>query len=134
MSRHSNPKSSYGRLLGLLAALLAAALAGCADQAPPLDASALAATDVAAPPAAEVTPAPTIDEDFLSRAAIYEVNVRQFSEAGTLAEVTRQVPRLKALGVDILWLMPIQPIGEAKRKGALGSYYAIQDYTAVHPD
>ncbi len=136
MFRHSKPLSTSTVLLSRLAALLAAALAvaGCADQEPPTDAPAEVATEVAAPAAAPASPSPTIDDDFISRAAIYEVNVRQFSEAGTLAEVTRQVPRLKALGVDILWLMPIQPIGEAKRKGALGSYYAIQDYTAVHPD
>jgi glycosidase len=73
-------------------------------------------------------------ENFYSQASIYEVNVRQFSEAGTLEAVTEQLPRLKAMGVDIIWLMPIQPISEVKRKGELGSYYSIADYTAVHPD
>ena len=124
---------SVSRLAWLLAASLA--IPGCADQAPPAEAPiAQAAAEPSPPESAPVPPSPTIDDEFLSRAAIYEVNVRQFSEAGTLAEVTRQLPRLKALGVDILWLMPIQPIGEAKRKGALGSYYSIRDYTAVHPD
>jgi glycosidase len=68
------------------------------------------------------------------QAVIYEVNVRQFSREGTLAAVEAQLPRLKALGVDILWLMPVQPIGVKNRKGPLGSYYAIRDYTAVNPE
>src|SRR5439155_19818930 len=45
-----------------------------------------------------------------------------------------QLPRLKALGVDIIWLMPVQPIGRKNRKGALGSYYSIADYTAINPE
>ena len=66
--------------------------------------------------------------------AIYEVNIRQYSEAGTFAEFEKHLPRLKELGVGILWLMPIQPIGELNRKGALGSYYSIKDYLAVNPE
>ncbi|GAB3113030.1 alpha-amylase [Aestuariicella hydrocarbonica] len=81
-----------------------------------------------------VTASTRTSEAFLKKSAIYEINVRQFSEAGTLQAVTEQLPRLQALGVDILWLMPIQPISEVKRKGSLGSYYAIEDYTAVNPD
>ena len=65
---------------------------------------------------------------------IYEVNVRQFTPEGTLAALRRQLPRLDSLGVDILWLMPVQPIGRKNRKGTLGSYYAIADYTAVNPE
>ncbi|MBV8035770.1 alpha-amylase family glycosyl hydrolase [Roseateles sp.] len=68
------------------------------------------------------------------QAVIYQVNVRQFSAEGTLRAVQAQLPRLKALGVDILWLMPIQPIGRLNRKGGLGSYYSIRDYTAVNPE
>jgi glycosidase len=67
-------------------------------------------------------------------AVIYEVNVRQFSPEGTFKEVTKALPRLKKLGVDILWLMPIHPIGEEGRKGSLGSYYAVKDYDAVNPE
>ncbi len=78
--------------------------------------------------------APLEGGEFYRGASIYEVNVRQYSEEGSLAAVTRDIPRLKALGVDILWLMPIQPIGEKKRKGELGSYYSIADYTAVNPE
>jgi glycosidase len=68
------------------------------------------------------------------QAVIYQVNVRQYSLAGTLAAVQADLPRLKALGVDILWLMPWQPIGRLNRKGTLGSYYSISDYTAVNPE
>lgn len=68
------------------------------------------------------------------RAVLYQINVRQYSAAGTLAAVQADLPRLKALGVDILWLMPIQPIGVLHRKGSLGSYYSIRDYTAVNPE
>ena len=65
---------------------------------------------------------------------IYEVNTRQFSPEGTFAGVEAQLPRLKDLGVDILWFMPIYEIGEVERKGSLGSYYAISDYTKVNPE
>ena len=68
------------------------------------------------------------------RQVIYEVNVRQFSQAGTLAAVTAELPRLRELGVDIVWLMPIFPIGEERRKGGLGSPYSVRDYRAVHPE
>ncbi|MEO6276336.1 MAG: alpha-amylase family glycosyl hydrolase [Roseateles sp.] len=68
------------------------------------------------------------------QAVIYQVNVRQYSAEGTLAAVQADLPRLKELGVDILWLMPVQPIGKLNRKGTLGSYYSISDYTAVNPE
>ncbi len=64
-------------------------------------------------------------------AAIYEVNIRQFSEEGTFKAFEAKIPELKELGVDILWLMPIHPIGQKNRKGTLGSYYAVQDYRGV---
>jgi glycosidase len=67
-------------------------------------------------------------------ATIYEVNLRQYSQAGTINALTDDLPRLKKLGVDILWLMPIHPIGQHNRKGSLGSYYAVQDYAAVGRD
>jgi glycosidase len=66
--------------------------------------------------------------------SIYEVNVRQFTPQGTLAAFASQLPRLARLGVGILWFMPIQPIGVLNRKGGLGSYYSISDYTAVNPE
>lgn len=67
-------------------------------------------------------------------ATIYEVNVRQFSPEGTFEAFSEDIPRLKDMGVDILWLMPIHPIGEENRKGTLGSYYSIVDYTEVNPE
>ena len=67
-------------------------------------------------------------------AVLYEINLRQFTPEGTLASAEKQLPRLKALGVDILWLMPIHPIGAKNRKGSLGSPYSVRDYLAVNPD
>jgi len=67
-------------------------------------------------------------------AAIYQVNTRQFTPEGTLAAARAQLPRLAALGVRIVWLMPVQPIGEKNRKGPLGSPYSVRDYTAVNPE
>jgi len=72
--------------------------------------------------------------DWVRRGTIYEINVRQFSAEGKFTAVTAQLPRLEALGVDILWLMPIHPIGELHRKGPLGSYYAAKDYLGVNPE
>ncbi len=72
--------------------------------------------------------------DWAQNATIYEVNVRQFSNQGTFSEVTRQLPRLREMGVEIIWLMPIHPIGVKNRKGSLGSYYAVQDYKAVNSE
>lgn len=65
---------------------------------------------------------------------IYEVNVRQYSPEGTFAAVTADLDRIERLGVDILWLMPIHPVGEKNRKGGLGSYYAVQDYKGINPE
>jgi glycosidase len=67
-------------------------------------------------------------------AVIYEVNLRQYSDEGTLKAFDMQLPRLKALGVDVLWFMPIHPISEKNRKGTLGSYYAVRNYTDVNPE
>ncbi len=72
--------------------------------------------------------------DWSKDAVIYEVNIRQFSPEGTLAAVEKQLPRLRDLGVDILWLMPVHPIGVENRKGSMGSYYAVMDYKAVNPE
>lgn len=67
-------------------------------------------------------------------AVIYEVNLRQFTPEGTIAAFEKHLPRLKELGVEILWFMPIHPISEKNRKGSLGSYYAVQDYKKVNPE
>ena len=80
-------------------------------------------------------PGPTLPSpEWAKNATIYEVNVRQFSAKGDLAGVETQLPRLKELGVDIVWLMPIYPIGVEKRKGTLGSPYSVADFKAVNPD
>lgn len=65
---------------------------------------------------------------------IYEVNLRQFTKEGTFKAFVEHLPRLKDLGVGILWFMPIQPIGEKNRKGTLGSYYSISNYKEVNPE
>ena len=67
-------------------------------------------------------------------ATIYEANVRQYTEQGTFKAFQEHLPRLKKLGVDILWLMPINPIGEKNRKGTLGSYYSVKDYKEINPE
>lgn len=65
---------------------------------------------------------------------IYEVNVRQYTPEGTFSAFAKQLPRLKDLGVDMLWFMPIHPIGEKNRKEPLGSYYSVKDYKGVNPE
>jgi glycosidase len=86
----------------------------------------------------EKKPAPpesfVIHPDWTRNANIYEVNIRQYTPEGTFKAFQEHLPRLKYLGVDILWLMPVHPVGEKNRKGSLGSYYAIRDYTAVNPE
>ncbi len=67
-------------------------------------------------------------------AAIYQINVRQFTVEGTFAAAEKELPRIKALGTDIVWLMPIHPIGAQNRKGVLGSPYAVRDYFGVNPE
>lgn len=66
--------------------------------------------------------------------AIYEVNVRQYTEEGTFAAFAAHLDRLQEMGVGILWFMPIHPIGEQKRIGTLGSYYSVRDYWDVNPE
>ena len=65
---------------------------------------------------------------------VYELNIRQATPEGTFAAAERYLPELKKMGVDIVWLMPIHPIGVDGRKGSLGSYYSISDYEAVNPE
>jgi glycosidase len=67
-------------------------------------------------------------------AVIYQINTRQFTPAGTFEAAEDELNRLARLGVDILWLMPIHPIGEARRKGTLGSPYSVRDYYGVNPE
>ena len=100
------------------AVLLALALAACGDTAKPVPRT----KSLAAHP------------QWARDAVIYEVNVRQFTPEGTFKALESHLARLDSLGVDILWLMPVQPIGIAGRKGILGSYYAVADYRRTNPE
>lgn len=70
---------------------------------------------------------------FAKGLTIYEVNLRQYSVSGSIQDFLKSLPRLKAMGVGILWLMPVHPVGQKNRKGSLGSYYSVRDYYAVDP-
>ena len=70
----------------------------------------------------------------LENSVVYEMNVRQYTPEGTFAAAQQELPRLAELGVDIVWLMPIYPIGVDGRKGPLGSYYAVKNYCDVNPE
>ncbi|KAA3621967.1 MAG: hypothetical protein DWQ02_26815, partial [Bacteroidetes bacterium] len=76
------------------------------------------------------TPVP----DWSEYASLYEVNVRQYTEEGTFEAFAKHLPRLRELGVDILWFMPIHPIGEKNRKEPMGSYYSVKDYKGINPE
>lgn len=79
-------------------------------------------------------PAETIDERIPENRVIYEVFVRNFSPEGNLKGVEAQIPRLKDLGVDVVWLMPIYELGDTGKWGTYSSPYAIKDYTRIDPD
>lgn len=72
--------------------------------------------------------------NFLNSNTIYEVNVRQYTPAGTFTAFMKSLPRLKKMGIKILWFMPITPISLKKRLNTLGSYYACSSYTAINPE
>ena len=101
----------------------------------PLLAAAFAASPALAGP--DYTPREVVEvhnADWTADAVLYQLNTRQFTSEGTFKAAQKQLPRLAAMGVDIIWLMPIHPIGEANRKGSLGSPYAVRDYRAVNPE
>jgi len=72
--------------------------------------------------------------EWSKNAAIYQINTRQFTPEGTFRAAAERLPRLKDLGVTIVWLMPIHEIGEKNRKGTLGSPYSVKDYYSVNPE
>ena len=114
------------KLIATIAAL--AFLAGCAQTG---EAPAASASSSPWKPQSEVS----IEHPEWSRdAVLYQINTRQFTKEGTFRAAQQELPRLKELGVDILWLMPIHPIGVENRKGTLGSPYSVQDYYAVNPE
>lgn len=65
---------------------------------------------------------------------IYEVNVRQYTPEGTFNAFAKELPRLKEMGVETIWFMPITPIAQKNKKGTLGSPYACSDYTSINPE
>jgi len=71
--------------------------------------------------------------EWTRNATIYEVNIRQHTPQGTFNAFRKDLQRLRDLGVDILWIMPIHPIGEKNRKGGEGSYYSVRDYKKINP-
>lgn len=76
---------------------------------------------------------PAPDTSWVARSALYEVFVQDFSPAGTFGGVIRGLDRIEAAGANVVWIMPIHPIGALRRKGALGSPYAARDYRAINP-
>ena len=75
-----------------------------------------------------------VHPEWSKNAVIYEVNVRQYTDSGTFRAFEKHLPRLKEMGIDILWFMPVHPIGLPNRKGELGSYYSVSDYLGVNPE
>jgi alpha-amylase len=72
--------------------------------------------------------------DWIMQGNIYEVNVRQYTPEGTFQAFEKHLERLKQMGVQTLWFMPINPISKVDRKGLMGSYYAVSDYTKINPE
>ena len=90
------------------------------------------APSLARPVAAQVAPAAMApDTSWVARGALYEVFVRDFSPAGNLQGVIAGLDRIQAAGANVVWLMPIFPVGVEGRKGTLGSPYAVRDYLAI---
>ena len=116
-------------LLPLLLPLLL--LGACQPGSTTQSETAAAAAPVAAPDSAAFT---VRHPAWARHATIYQVNVRQYTPQGTLRAAEADLPRLRRMGVGILWLMPINPIGRSHRKGTLGSAYSVRDYRAVNPD
>ncbi|MDC6352026.1 alpha-amylase family glycosyl hydrolase [Zeaxanthinibacter sp. PT1] len=71
--------------------------------------------------------------DWHKNATLYEVNLRHYTPEGTIKAFSAHLPRLKQMGVDILWFMPLHPVSKKKRKGELGSPYAAAHYTHINP-
>jgi glycosidase len=88
---------------------------------------------IALPLPAQSAPALAPDTSWVTRGALYEVFVQDFSPAGNLRGVTEGLGRIQSSGADIVWLMPVHPIGMLNRKGTLGSPYAAKDYRAINP-
>ena len=72
--------------------------------------------------------------DWINNTNVYEVNLRQYTKEGTFNAFAKELPRLKEMGVETLWFMPITPIAQKNMKGSLGSYYACSDYTSINAE
>ncbi len=112
------------------AALISLGLFSCANNNS--DSADVATTDTTAVVADLDNYVKTVPE-WSKNSTMYEINLRQYSEEGSLKKFEESLPRLKELGVDILWFMPIHPIGEKNRKGTMGSPYSVKDYKAIDP-
>ncbi|RAR74081.1 alpha-amylase family glycosyl hydrolase [Flavobacterium aciduliphilum] len=77
---------------------------------------------------------PPVSDKMMENAVIYEANIRQYSPEGTFNAFAKDIPQLKKLGVKILWIMPVHPIGVERRKEGLGSYYSVKDYRGINPE
>ena len=77
---------------------------------------------------------PAVHPEWMMQGNIYEVNVRQYTPEGTFNAFAKHLPRLKDMGIQVLWFMPITPISEKDRQGTLGSYYAIRNYKEINPE
>jgi 1,4-alpha-glucan branching enzyme len=126
----------------LLGLMLAVAFTGCKDKKE---------NENAAPETAQAEAIAPVSNSMMENSVIYEANIRQYSPEGTLNAFTKDIPKLKELGVKVIWLMPVYPVSMKNRKATgdlsvedikdpkerekyLGSYYAISDYTAINPD
>lgn len=89
---------------------------------------------IAAVPANAQTHTTVKHPAWTKNATIYEANIRQHSPEGSFQKFEAYLPELKKMGVKVIWLMPINPIGEKNRKGTLGSYYAVRDYKGVNSE
>jgi alpha-amylase len=75
-----------------------------------------------------------MSDKVMENAVIYEVNVRQYTKEGTFNAFVNYIPEIKKMGVKVLWIMPIHPIGVENRKEGLGSYYSVKDYRGINPE
>lgn len=106
---------------GLLLSVALSTMAGCGKQN---------SVDTNSEAADLISEAP----EWAQASAIYEVNIRQYTEEGTFDAFAEHLDEIKAMGIDIIWLMPVHPISETKRSGTLGSYYSITDYREINPE
>jgi glycosidase len=95
---------------------------------------AILATGACGPAPAPVSTTPANDTTWVARSALYELFIMDFSPTGDLRGVINGLDRIQATGADVIWLMPIHPIGVENRKGTSGSPYAVRDYRAINPE